>query len=59
YTHLASAMAIGRVAPLALKQLQKTLGKSSDSKCLHSPLNASKQDRYAFEVTLKYKLGRE
>lgn len=59
YTHLALAMAIGRVAPLALKQLQKTLGKSDESKCLHGPLNASKQNRYAFTVTLKYTLGRE
>lgn len=59
YTHMASAMAIGRVLPLALKQLQKTLGKSSESSCLHGLLDASKKDRYAFEVKLKYKLGRE
>jgi pimeloyl-ACP methyl ester carboxylesterase len=58
YTHLDLAFATGRVAPLALQALHNTLGKSPDSRCLHGPLNASKENRYGFTVTLKYKLGK-
>ena len=59
YTHLDLAFATGRVAPLALQALHNTLGKSTDSSCLHGPLNASKQERYGFTVTLQYKLGKQ
>ncbi len=58
YTHLDSALATARVAPLAIKDLQTTVGKSPDPGCLHGPLDASKSNRYGFIVRIHYKLGR-
>lgn len=59
YTHMDSALATARVAPIAVKALEKTVGQSPDPGCLHGPLNASKRDRYGFEVKIRYKLGKK
>jgi len=58
YTHMDSALATARVAPIALGALEKTLGKSPDPACLHASLDASKTERYGFRVKITYKLGR-
>ncbi len=57
YTHMDSAMAVGRVAPLAVTALQKTLGKSTDETCLDNPAKVPPQDAYEFTVTIHYRLG--
>lgn len=59
YTHMDSALATGRLAPLALEALQHTLGQSLDPDCLNGPLDAPESDRYGFRVTLDYKLGKK
>lgn len=58
YTHLDSALATARVAPLAIKALEKTLGQRPDHGCLHGPLDASRSNRYGFRVDITYKLGK-
>ncbi len=57
YTHMDSALAVGRIAPLAVKALQNTLGKSTDEKCLNNPAKVPEQEAYEFTVTIKYRLG--
>ena len=57
YTHMDSAMAVGRIAPLAVKALQETLGRSTDESCLDNPAKVPRQDAYEFTVTIHYRPG--
>lgn len=57
YTHMDSALAVGRVAPIAVKALQGTLGKSPGEKCLDNPGEVPAKDAYEFTVTIHYRLG--
>lgn len=58
YTHMDSAVATGRIAPLALQALQSWLGRSRDPTCQFGEIHLPRADRYEFTITLRYTLGK-
>ena len=58
YTHMDSAEATGRIAPLALQALQSWLGRSRDPTCQYGRTDRPRTDRYVLSITLAYTLGK-